>query len=69
MIHICKVEDDAGNICGSVVGPKQWAQDGMCARCAEGIWSSVLPHRETPFFFKDWPKENFLDVDDEKEEE
>jgi len=36
----CKVEDDVGHKCSNTMSKRQYAQDGMCERCAELLWGS-----------------------------
>lgn len=45
---ICTAEDDNGHICGNRMSRIEFDQDGMCSRCADGIWES-MKHYEKSF--------------------
>ena len=38
--RVCPASDDNGTKCTNLVSDRQWKQDGMCARCADGIWGA-----------------------------
>jgi len=40
--NICPAEDDAGTKCQVDMTDEEVEQDGMCSRCADGIWESML---------------------------
>lgn len=46
---ICNVEDDAGNRCSTPMSDDEIKQDGMCGRCAYGLWDSY--QNDFPFLF------------------
>lgn len=47
---VCPAEDDNGEKCTHLMTRKEQRQDGMCSRCADGIWNSMFHNQ--PFYFK-----------------
>ena len=40
-LPICRCEDSEGEVCGKVMKPKEFTQDGMCAACADNVWAEM----------------------------
>ena len=39
---VCQCEDDNGVKCGRNMSREEFDQDGMCSRCADGLWDTFV---------------------------
>ncbi len=51
--HICDAQDDNGVRCLVEMTAEEIEQDGMCFRCAEGIWGDMHDDEGGKFIIKD----------------